>query len=64
MGPVAYRLRLPDGWDIHNVFYMSYQQLLKSVVGNVERKYEFEVESGTDYEIVPVAGIRVVRWFK
>ena len=35
IGPVAYRLKLPDSWGIHNVFHVSQ---LKGVIGEVEQE--------------------------
>ena len=35
IGPVAYRLKLPDSWGIHDVFHVSQ---LKGVIGEVEQE--------------------------
>lgn len=58
MGPVAYRLRLPGDWGIHDVFHVSQ---LKAVVGDIEREQALEVESGAEFEIEKVVDVRTVK---
>lgn len=58
IGPVAYRLRLPEDWGVHNVFHVSQ---LKSVSGEIEHEQGIEVESGQEFEIERVVDVRESR---
>ena len=58
VGPVAYKLKIPETWNIHNVFHVSQ---LKQVDGNVEQEDAVLVDSGEEYEIEKVIDKRVSR---
>ena len=58
VGPVAFRLQLPEDWGVHNVFHVSQ---LKPMVGDVEFEQQIEVESGVEFEIERVVDSRVVK---
>ena len=58
IGSVAYKLGIPDHWNIHNVFHVSQ---LKLVVGDVQQEQAIEVDGSEEYEISRILGKRVAR---
>ena len=58
VGPVAFRLQLPEDWGVHNVFHVSQHQ---PMVGDIEFEWQIEVESGVVFEIERVLDSRVVK---
>ena len=58
IGSVAYRLRLPSTWGVHDVFHVSQ---LKPVVGNVYQEEVIDVGESQEYEIDYIVDVREVR---
>ena len=58
VGPVAYRLQIPEEWNIHNVFHVSQ---LKGVIGEVALEEAVLVDSGAEFEVEKIVGKRFSR---
>ena len=58
IGSVAYRLKIPTTWNIHDVFHVSQ---LKQVVGNVQVEQGIKVDGQEEFEIEKLLGTHVAR---
>ena len=58
IGSVAYRLDIPDHWNIHNVFHVSQ---LKLCIGDVPVEQPIDIDGSEEYEISRILSDRVAR---
>ena len=58
IGSVAYKLDIPDHWNIHNVFHVSQ---IKLCIGDVQQEQPIDVDGSEEFEISRILGHRVAR---
>jgi hypothetical protein len=58
VGPVAYRLHIPEEWNIHNFFHVSQ---LKRVMGDVQQEEALLIDSGEEFEVEKILDTRISR---